>query len=518
VPGIDVGRDAVEVGIVLSGASAGLAPIMVRRDRELEVREEDLVLIADERLDGYYMLGVVRWVTRHEPFLRRAAHNVYAEHPEALDDELVMPFTNAYVEIYGGLCGGQELCGGAEGLVSNVYAPTPGSRVYRLTRGDVLDPYLGVPGERRITLGAHKYTGWRLPLDTGWASYHIGVFGATGTGKSRLVARLARELSRVGYGLIVFDHSGVDYAPRAGALGARVVRSREVRINPLVFASTVARHMGVTGQQRDAVEVAAACFAMKIYREQGAAGYESRECEEALRSYTRRQASLAAYTGQQGGQSVRDRFLQEALEPVMSKFNFRDATRAKLRLIAKLAVPEAVFEALPGRRTEPLEIVEEAAKGKIIILDMSDEQDIEVKRAILASTAMAAWEKIWATMRPLNAGIVVDEAQNYACEYCGESAKALETIAREGRKWGLFLTVASQRVSRDIKPGIRSNLGTVFFSRLQATGDLQELSGYLDLGRVTEASLAMLARREFYTAGLMNPLRRPLLLRVDETP
>ncbi|HIQ56387.1 MAG TPA: hypothetical protein EYH59_06925 [Pyrodictium sp.] len=76
--------------------------------------------------------------------------------------------------------------------------------------------------------------------------------------------------------------------------------------------------------------------------------------------------------------------------------------------------------------------------------------------------------------------------------------------------------VASQRIARDIRPGIRGNLGTVFFSRLQSRNDLQELAGYLDLGRVTEASLAMLSRREFYVAGLMNPLRRPLLLRVDE--
>ena len=519
--GLALGSDAVEVGIVLSGASAGLAPIIVRRDRELEVREEDLVVIADERLQGYYMLGVVRWVTRHEPFLRRSTHNVYAEHPEALDNELVMPFTNAYVEIYGGLCDGGAVCGGGRGLVANVYAPTPGSRVYRLKRGDSLSEYLGVPESHAVTVGAHKYTGWRLPLDARWTPYHVGVFGATGTGKSRLVTRLTLELSRVGYGLIVFDHSGVDYAPRAEALGARVVRSREVMINPLVFASTVARHLGVTGQQRDAVEVAAMCFAMKIYREQGAEGYESEECREALENpyVKRRTRSLTAFTqgGGEAARDVRDRFLAEALEPIMAQFNFRDVTRAKLRLMTRLVVPAPVFETLPGRRLEPREIVEEAASGRTVVLDLSDEQDIEVKRAILASIAMAAWEKIWETMRPINIGLVVDEAQNYACEYCGDSGRALETVAREGRKWGLFLVVASQRVSRDIRPGVRSNLGTVFFSRLQASGDLQELGGYLDLGRVTEASLAMLARREFYVAGLMNPLRRPLLLRVDET-
>jgi len=520
--GIALARMGVEVGVVLSGASAGLAPIMLRRDRELEVREEDLVLIRDERLEGYYMLGVVRWVTRHEPFLRRNTHNIYAEHPEALDSELVMPFSNAYVEIYGGLCDGGSVCGGERGLVSNVYAPTPGSRVYRLVDAEPLTEYLGVPSDKAISVGVHKYTGWRLPLDPRWVPYHVGVFGATGTGKSRLVQRLVKELVGRGYGVIIFDHSGVDYAPRAEALGARVVKSSEIRINPIVFASTVSRYMSLTGQQRDAVELAAMCFAMKIYSENGGKGYESEECREALEArVARRGRSLHSFTQQRagggdGGKGVRERFLEEALEPVAARFNMRDATIAKLRLMVKLVVPRSVFEALPGRRLEPGEIVREAAAGKPVVIDMSDEQDIEVKRAIIASVARAAWELVWETMSPVNIGLVVDEAQNYACEYCGESGRALETIAREGRKWGLFLVVASQRVSRDIRPGVRSNLGTVFFSRLQATGDLQELSGYLDLGRVTEASLAMLGRREFYVAGLMNPLRRPLLLVVDE--
>ncbi len=504
-----------EIGVVLSGATASYAPIMLRRDAELDVREEDLALIADTRLRGYYMLGVVRWVTRHEPFLRRGVHNVYAEHPDALDSEIVMPFSNAYVEIYGGICLDENSCGG-RGLVSNTYAPTPSSRVYRLTRPEPLTSLLGVPQEAAVSVGVHKYSGWRLPLDSRWVNYHIGVFGATGTGKSRLIVRLVEELSSKGRGLIIFDHSGMDYVPRAKMLGARVYTSREIRINPFIFASTVARHMGVQGQQRDVVEIAATCFAMRIYSRQGAEGYVSEECDELLgRQRSSRQQTLTQHLGGPVG-GVVEEFLQ-VLDRVAYRLGSRDATRAKLRLLARLMVPRHVFEALPSRSLEPRSLVEEAARGRTIVLDLSDEQDIEVKRAILASIVASAWELISEKMKPVNIGLVVDEAQNYACEYCGDSGRALETVAREGRKWGLFLVVASQRISRDIRPGVRSNLGTVFFSRLQATGDLQELSGYLDLGRLNEASLAMLGRREFYIAGLMNPLRRPILLRVDET-
>ena len=81
---LDLSSNGREIGVVLSGASAGLAPVVLRRDAELDVREEDLVLIRDSRIEDYYMLGVLRWVTRYEPFLRRGVHNVYVEYPEAL--------------------------------------------------------------------------------------------------------------------------------------------------------------------------------------------------------------------------------------------------------------------------------------------------------------------------------------------------------------------------------------------------------------------------------------------------
>lgn len=493
----------VEVGVVLSGASASLVPVMLRRDRELEVSEEDLAVIADPRLGGYYLLGVVRWVTRHEPFLRRQVHNVYAEHPEALDDDLVMPFSNAYVEVYAGLCLEPGAAGGrcpGRGVVSNTVAPTPGSRVFKLREAGWLTELLNVRSP--LVVGRHKYSGWGVPLDASWVPYHIGVFGATGSGKSRLVLRLVKGLAARGYGAIVFDHSGVDYAPWAGWLGARVVESGEVVIEPRVFASTVARYMGVSSYHRDAVELIAMCYAL------GVMGRQVPECQEVV----------GRGRGLQLGQGgALEEFIQ-VFARAAPRFGMRSDTVAKYRLLARLQLPRGLLEGLRRRRVEPRQLVEEAMRGRVVVVDLSDEHEIDVKRAILASVVSAAWELVRERGEPLNVGLVVDEAQNYACEYCGDAGWALETVAREGRKWGLWLLVASQRVSRDIRPGVRGNLGTVFFSRLQSSGDLQELSGYLDLGRLSEASLAMLGRREFYAAGLMNPLRRPLLLVVDEVP
>ncbi|BEP18471.1 ATP-binding protein [Pyrofollis japonicus] len=505
-----------EIGIVLSNATASLAPIALRRDKELDVREEDLVIIRDEGLgDGYYMLGVIRWITRYEPFLRRSVHNVYIEHPEALSSEVVMPFSNAFVEIYGAICDGGKPCT-RRGFVSNVYPPTPGSKVYKLVKADDLSRYLTVA--EPISVGVHKYSDWRLPLDSAWLNYHIGVFGATGTGKSRLILRLITEIVRTGYGLIVFDHNGVDYAPFAEKIGAEVIDASSIRIEPKIFASIVGRLVDVQGTQRDVVEVAALCYAMKTYRDKDDR-YNKYGLEECGRFIAQSSTSHHLYSKKQEKQSMtpKEEFIQ-VLDKAIRLLYTRgaDAAAVKLKLLTRLNIPDYVFEKLRDRVLEPEDIVLKALKGKAVVIDMSTEQDIEVKRGIIASVASAVWSHIAATRSEARLGLVVDEAQNYACEYCGEAGKALETIAREGRKWKYFIIVASQRVSRDIRPGVRSNLGTVFFSRLQASGDLQELSGYLDLGRVSEANLAMLARREFYVAGLMNPLRRPMLLLVDD--
>ncbi len=494
---------AREIGVVLSGASASLAPIAVRRDVELEVREEDLVVIVDRRLEDYYMLGVVRWVTRYEPFLRRGVHNVYVEHPEALDTDIVMPFTNAYAEIYAGICDGCRLYGGARCVEANVYAPTPGSRVFQVVNAEPLTEYLRVSNP--IHVGRHKYTGWELPLDVSWINYHVGVFGATGTGKSRLVLRLVGEASKRGYSFIVFDHTGVDYVEYARRAGFPVVDARSIRIPVMVLAQAIAEMMGLTSNLAEYVEVAVACHDMLVRGEVASV--------DACLTGRRREHSQAVE--RPGRRWERSEF-KRTLEEVARRLNARPSTIYKLLFYVDYYVPDEFFRSIEERVVEPIEVVKMALERRVVVVDLSNERDIDVKRAVVTSIVEAAWSMVH-EMRQLNLGIVVDEAQNYACEYCGSSGKALETVAREGRKWGFFLVVASQRVVRDIRTGVRSNLGTVFFSRLQAPGDLQELQGYLDLGRVSEASLAMLSRREFYVAGLMNPLRRPILLKVAET-
>ncbi len=139
-----------------------------------------------------------------------------------------------------------------------------------------------------------------------------------------------------------------------------------------------------------------------------------------------------------------------------------------------------------------------------------------MKRHIVASIIERVWRDIEETRERQDLIIVVDEAHNYACQSgCYPSSQAIERVAREGRKWGLGLVLASQRMI-DIGTDIRGNINTYFFSRLQTPGDFDALAGVIDLGGLSESSLSLLDKREFFFAGLGNPLKYPLLMKVRE--
>jgi len=501
-----------EIGIVLSGASAGLAPIALRNDAESLVADEQLVVIYDKKYEDTHMLGVIRWVHRLEPFLRRGIRTVYTDHPEALEDELVLGYSNAWVEIYGALTD--------KGISENTRAPHPGSRVFLIEDGSVLSKYISL--DKPMIVGEHKYSGWKLPLNHQALRYHVGVFGATGMGKSRLVRALIEEIVDKGYSLIIFDHTGIDYAQpyREKGYGDHIVESSKIKLSPDIIAQLILELSRLSDYYTDYVMAATICYVSmiegKVSSVEECLGLSTTRQSWGRRRHTQTVIDMAGDNGE-GKEGIwsKDEYLR-VLRTTMENMGARETGIARVRGFINFFLDESFFDQLNERTITPNELISMAKDKGFIIVDMSTDTHLVVKQAIIADTARAGWEWIALNRKPINLGLVVDEAQNYASEGRSISAVELERIAREGRKWGYFIILASQRVARDIRTSIRSNLGTVFFSKLQATGDLNEIAGYLDLGKLNEAALAMLAPREFFVAGLMNPLRRPILLRIRE--
>ena len=153
-------------------------------------------------------------------------------------------------------------------------------------------------------------------------------------------------------------------------------------------------------------------------------------------------------------------------------------------------------------------------KRRLVVIDLSSEELI-VRRYVVSSIIRELWNLVLSKRTSINTLVVIDEAHNYACKTCGSSKEEIARIAREGRKWGLGLVLATQRMV-DIDPEIRGNINTWFFSKLQTPTDFRELSAYMNLAGINEDSLAILAKREFFIAGLMNPFKIPILIKVRE--
>jgi len=294
----------------------------------------------------------------------------------------------------------------------------------------------------------------------------------------------------VGRRVIIFDHSGVDYSNLRGKL----ISSKEITISPPTIASVIAQRARLSWQTfGEYLEVATITY---------------------LRERQALKGSLAP--GAAVGRWDKSAFLKHLVD-TMKKLNARESTIEKAKLFIDYFIGSEFFEELNRRTIAPTDVVK-LSEDEPVVIDLSPDPELPVKQAIVADVMQAAWDLVKSTRSSIGLTFVIDEAQNYVPEnewtICGD---IVETTVREGRKWGLSIILASQRMSRDIRASVRANLGTVFFSRLSAQGDLREIAAYMDLADVSESTLAQLSPREFFVAGLMNPVRKPLLIRVRES-
>lgn len=123
----------------------------------------------------------------------------------------------------------------------------------------------------------------------------------------------------------------------------------------------------------------------------------------------------------------------------------------------------------------------ESANSKVVVLDLSmlAHEVLPFICSTVGRVLLDAREKLQANQRYSNPWVLVlEEAHNYARpsrqgEDRGQalSRKAFERIAKEGRKFGLSLIVASQRPS-EISPTIISQCANFFSHRLQNPDDI----------------------------------------------
>ncbi|MEM1931540.1 MAG: ATP-binding protein [Sulfolobales archaeon] len=493
------------VGVVASGSKSFYAPVLVYKDAERVLREESLAIIRD-RVTGKQYLGLIRWLSKIDPLLPATQRSGVVDNPRLAEMATNIPFETSYVRIIGELSSGR--------LEPTVDPPTPRSEVLLIESPEDLVLELG----GGLTIGEHKYSGVRIPLDPKYLSYHIGVVGATGTGKSRLVKALIDEvLTKTDWKVVVFDHSGVDYTYY---YPSNVVDASLVMPDPITLGELVAEESMLERQEE---YILAAVYAYIAYFKRTFATTHGpqRIDKAASQSGTPFACSMRFAEGLDltNIEKIMTEIIwdvhtfRKCVENVSREFGAKDPTVAKMSLLIG-TYSKGLIESLNKKKLTSREVVDRVLRERIVVVDLSS-VGIVVRRYLVKSVLDELWRIVDERREKPRTLVVIDEAHNYACMGCGASLRSIERTAREGRKWEIGLVLASQRII-DFSTDIRNNINTFYFSRLQTPGDFENLRGVLDLGGLGPESLSVLGVREFFFAGLGNPLRFPILMRVRE--
>ncbi len=160
----------------------------------------------------------------------------------------------------------------------------------------------------------------------------------------------------------------------------------------------------------------------------------------------------------------------------------------------------------------------------LVVVNLND-VNLEIKKTLplLLSKKLYSEQKvIYGEHRNKSLHLIIDEAHNILSKESHREAESwkdyrletFEEIIKEGRKFGTFLTISSQRPS-DISPTIISQLHNYFLHRLINNNDLlavEKTIAYLD--RVSADSIPNLSTGTCIIAGLLAQI--PIVMKVNK--
>ncbi len=494
------------IGIVTSGARASSVPVRISR-RAIDIVRDEMLVIVDDYFEDRRFLGCLRNSVKLDIAIDSAALPTTFE-PEH-SSQYAAPVMNAVVEIVGELSK-------SGGLETTFAIPRPGSVVYLVSEGSKLPKVLRVP--QGLVVGRHKFSGLEIHLDPRALDFHTAIVGATGTGKSRLVKALVEEvLEKTSYSVVIFDHTGVDYSdPRRWRIAPEVVEGRRIVVHPGYVAKMLSEKMGLSSYNEDLMYYAVMRYVMDVVMFGNCAHGRAGSSEESsgLEEIIERYYEISKKRGFPWSYSEFSSRIADYLE----ELNCRYSTITKFRMLLSAYVGKNFFDSyLSSRNVVVKDLVRDVVekRRRFLVIDLSSDIEIVSKRSTVATFLRELWNHVLETRRRVEVLVVIDEAHNYACQRCYPCINELERTAREGRKWGIGLVLATQRI-RDLSTDIRNNVNTVFFSRLQVSEDFQELRSWVEGVQNVERVLPMLSTREFFVVGLANPFRKPVLIKVRE--
>ncbi len=161
------------------------------------------------------------------------------------------------------------------------------------------------------------------------------------------------------------------------------------------------------------------------------------------------------------------------------------------------------------------------SESNIVVIDLSDVNVDTKKRIPLLISNKLYNEHKTAGRNKGHLNIIVDEAHNILSyqstreseEWKDYRLEVFEEIIKEGRKFGVFMTIASQRPS-DISSTIISQLHNYFIHRLVNQHDIEQVNNTISyLDKVSVESLPILSRGVCVVAGQLVDM--PVVVKID---
>jgi hypothetical protein len=477
-----------KIGIVASGSTVMDAAVILAEGEERHVKAEDLVLIRNR--NGNEIMAVCRGGLGSNENLRTSGYSpgvAYARvgrHPSNAKE-----FYAFGLSVVGDVSNNS--------LKENKMLIAPSSEIEIFEESD--NP-MDILGSTSRAIGYYKdHPAWKVPINPQFICYHMGVFAATGAGKSLLTRyEIIPFVRSAGYKVLIFDWKGSDYAP---------FFSEKFEISDLGLD--------------DDVVVDYLCSSMDYF------GYYQAQMIE--RNPIRSAFTTVIYNGKwrgcEGPEELRE-YLKDAVVSEITSENTDERTgklshwgenhkRRFEKCLKKLS--DNKLQNVLGK-TGPAQIVEAVKQHDVVVIDLGTGSKHE-KLSVFLSIAAHLCE-LMENKEQLNLAVVIDEGPQY-CPFMpkGIENKTMETISELcalGRSYNLSVVLLSQGIAGEIgiNAAIRRNLNTQFIGKLNPL-DMDEAMRLLGLADIDAKYLILMPVGDFYVTGKMNASPIPLLIHFD---
>lgn len=375
------------------------------------------------------------------------------------------------------------------------------------------DETLGVfyPFEFPKNIAVGRYLGRELPVPLDvkeLTSVHCGVFGETGWGKSILQCFLAATLIRAGYKLLIFDHSG-DYSNDGTAVNkifSQLVGKKNKEY--IVFSATSVR----ADHDLLRIKLEDVDFWNQIF--QTTPEYAKRLSDEIILNIETNFPEIANL------QTIDGPAFYTIVESIIP--NVWSTTTAQTQKISTAQRKRNRIETWYRDKIRPYlqrpisfqDVQDAITNQNAIIIDLSGENMDDSEKALyvhkIGERVILEGNKLYPTKK-LNLVTIVDEAHIYVPQgvknvqsdyWITRSKKTITEIAKQGRKYGLGLCLADQRITAVDKQAI--DVGTYFLGKLKMAGERNHVK---EMFGTTEAdALRTIKKYQFLVVGNASPL------------